>query len=162
MTTTSAAWPQGQEAIYYLTAEWLCCRQWQPALEALKAHGIEVLLMSDRIDEWMASYLTEYAGKKLRDVGKGDLDWASSAVPIAEKRKEAEKAAEGVVKKLKDLLGERVRDVRVSDAPDRFALVPRARRTRHGPGHAAHAETGRTRCAGRANRFWRSTRTMHW
>ena len=103
-----------QEAIYYLTADGYAAAQGSPQLEALKAHGIEVLLMYERIDDWMASYLTEYSGKKLRNVAKGDLDFDKLAGVDAEKRKEAEKAAEGVVQKLKDILGERVRDVRVS------------------------------------------------
>jgi molecular chaperone HtpG len=103
----------GQETVYYLTADGYGAAKGSPQLEALKSHGVEVLLMYDRIDDWMASYLTEYAGKKLRNVAKGDLDLDKLGVDIG-KRKEAEKAAEGVVKKLKDVLGERVRDVRVS------------------------------------------------
>ena len=102
-----------QDTIYYLTADGYAAAKGSPQLEALKAHGIEVLLMYDRIDDWMATYLTEYAGKKLRNVAKGDLELDKLGVDVG-KRKEAEKAAEGVVKKLKDLLGERVRDVRVS------------------------------------------------
>jgi len=70
--------------------------------------------MYDRIDDWMSGYLNEYAGKKLRNVAKGDLDLDKLGGATSEQRKETEKAAEGVVKKLKDLLGERVRDVRVS------------------------------------------------
>jgi len=73
-----------------------------------------VLLMYDRIDDWMAGYLNEYAGKKLRNVAKGDLELDKLVGATAEQRKEAEKAAEGVIKQLKELLGERVRDVRVS------------------------------------------------
>ncbi len=102
-----------QEVIYYLTADGYSAAKSSPQLEALKAHGVEVLLMYDRIDDWMATYLTEYAGKKLRNVAKGDLELDKLGVDVG-KRKEAEKAAEGVVKKLKDILGERVRDVRVS------------------------------------------------
>ena len=102
-----------QDTIYYLTADGYAAAKGSPQLEALKAHDIEVLLMYDRIDDWMATYLTEYAGKKLRNVAKGDLELDKLGVDVG-KRKEAEKAAEGVVKKLKDLLGERVRDVRVS------------------------------------------------
>jgi molecular chaperone HtpG len=104
-----------QESIYYLTADGYAAAKGSPQLEALRARDVEVLLMYDRIDEWMASYLTEYSGKKLRNVAKGDLDLGKLGGEDAEKRKEAEKAAEGVVKKLKDLLGERVRDVRVSE-----------------------------------------------
>ncbi|TLY53129.1 MAG: molecular chaperone HtpG [Gammaproteobacteria bacterium] len=105
----------GQESIYYLTADGYAAAKGSPQLEALKAHGVEVLLMYERIDEWMSSYLNEYAGKKLRNVAKGDLDLGKLGGVDAEKRKEAEQAAEGVVKKLKELLGERVRDVRVSE-----------------------------------------------
>ncbi len=115
-----------QDSIYYLTADGYAAAKGSPQLEALKAHGIEVLLMYDRIDEWMSSYLTEYAGKKLRNVAKGDLDLSKFGGANEEKRKEAEKAAEGVVSKLKELLGERVRDVRVSarltDSPSCLVL----------------------------------------
>ncbi len=115
-----------QDAIYYLTADGYAAAAGSPQLEALKAHGVEVLLMYERIDDWMTSYLTEYAGKKLRNVAKGDLDLDKLGGVDAEKRKEAEKAAEGVVKKLKELLGERVRDVRVSarltDSPSVLVL----------------------------------------
>jgi len=103
-----------QDAIYYLTADGHAAAKGSPQLEALKAHNIEVLLMYDRIDDWMSGYLSEYAGKKLRNVAKGDLELDKLIGADAEERKETEKAAEGVVKKLKELLGERVRDVRVS------------------------------------------------
>ena len=115
-----------QDAIYYLTADGYAAAKGSPQLEALKAHGIEVLLMYDRIDDWMASYLTEYDGKKLRNVAKGDIDFDKLAGIDADKRKEVEKEAEGVVKKLKDILGDRVRDVRVSarltDSPSCIVL----------------------------------------
>ena len=103
-----------QEAIYFLTADGYAAAKGSPQLEALKAHNIEVLLMYDRIDDWMAGYLNEYAGKRLRNVAKGDLELDKLVGASAEQRQETEKAAEGVVKKLKELLGERVKDVRVS------------------------------------------------
>ena len=106
---------EGQDAIYYITANGYAAAKGSPQLEALNARGIEVLLMVDRIDDWMSSYLTEYAGKKLRNVGKGDLDLGKLGGADEEKRKEAEKAAEGILAKLKEMLGERVRDVRVSE-----------------------------------------------
>ena len=115
-----------QDAIYYLTADGYAAAKGSPQLEALKANDVEVLLMYDRIDEWMSSYLTEFAGKKLRNVAKGDIDFDKLAGIDADKRKEVEKEAEGVVKKLKDALGERVRDVRVSarltDSPSCIVL----------------------------------------
>ncbi|MDE2257111.1 MAG: molecular chaperone HtpG [Xanthomonadaceae bacterium] len=104
----------GQEAIYYITADGYAAAKGSPQLEALKANDVEVLLMVDRIDEWMSGYLSEYGGKKLRNAGKGDLELDKLGGASAEQRKQTEQAAEGVVKKLKDLLGERVRDVRVS------------------------------------------------
>jgi len=105
----------GQEAIYYITADsWLAARN-SPQLEALKARGVEVLLLVDRIDEWMIGYLNEYAGKKLKSAAKGDIEIDKLAdAGDSEARKEAEKAAEGLLGKLKTLLADKVRDVRVS------------------------------------------------
>lgn len=116
----------GQDAIYYVTADTYAAAKGSPQIEALKARGIEVLLMFDRIDEWMLGYLGEYAGKKMRHVAKGELELDAAEGADADKRKEAEQAAEGVVKKLKDVLGERVREVRVShrltDSPSCLVL----------------------------------------
>ncbi len=103
-----------QDAIYYLTADGYAAAKGSPQLEALTANGIEVLLMYERIDEWMSSYLSEYSGKKLRNVAKGDLDLDKLGIANAEKQKESEAAAGGVVSKLKEILGDRVKDVRVS------------------------------------------------
>ncbi len=106
---------EGQDAIWYVTAaSWQQARN-NPAIEALKARGIEVVLMHDRIDEWMVSYLHEYAGKPLRNAAKGELDLGKLGDSADEaKRKEAEAAGQPLVEKLKQRLGERVRDVRVS------------------------------------------------
>ena len=113
----------GQEAIWYITADSYAAAFGSPQLEAFKAKGIEVLLMSDRIDEWMIGSLSEYDGKKLKSVAKGD-------VPLDEadkkKQEEATKEAEPLLKRLKDLLGDRVGDVKVSarltDSPSCLAL----------------------------------------
>ncbi len=110
-----ARMPEGQDAIYYITANGYAAAKGSPQLEALNARGVEVLLMVDRIDEWMSSYLTEYAGKSLRNVAKGELDLGKLAEGDAEKHKEVEKAAEGIIAKLKGVLGDRVKDVRVSE-----------------------------------------------
>ena len=117
----------GQDAIYYITADSYLAARNSPQLEALRARGIEVLLMHDRIDEWMVSYLQEYAGKKLKSVAKGDLKLDPLASPADEqKRAEAEKEAEGLIGKLKELLGEKVGNVRVSqrltDSPSCLVL----------------------------------------
>ncbi|MEO8742635.1 MAG: molecular chaperone HtpG [Lysobacteraceae bacterium] len=110
-----ARMPEGQDAIYYITANGYAAAKGSPQLEALNARGVEVLLMVDRIDEWMSSYLTEYAGKSLRNVAKGELDLGKLAEVDAEKHKEVEKAAEGIIAKLKGVMGDRVKDVRVSE-----------------------------------------------
>ena len=107
----------GQDAIYYVTAESHAAAKGSPQTEALRARGVEVLLMSDRIDEWMLGYLGEYAGKKLKNVAKGDLDLDKLPQPEGQDKaaqEAAAKAAEGVLAKIKDLLGDRVKDVRVS------------------------------------------------
>lgn len=105
-----------QEEIYYLTADgWNAARN-HPKLEALKARGVEVILMHERIDDWMSGYLHEYAGKRLRNVAKGeiDLDKLGSAEDKA-KHEETAKAAAPLVETLKAALGDRVKDVRVSN-----------------------------------------------
>lgn len=114
----------GQDAIWYVTADSYAAAAGSPQIEALKAKGIEVLLMSDRIDEWMLGYFTEYAGKRLRNVAKGDfpLDEADKA-----KQEAANTAAAPLLERTKGLLGDKVSDVRVSarltDSPSCLALA---------------------------------------
>lgn len=113
----------GQDAIWYVTADSFAAAAGSPQLEALKAKGIEVLLMFDRVDEWMLGYLNEYDGKRLRNVAKGDfpLDEADKA-----KQEAASAEAAPLLERAKSLLGERVSDVRVSarltDSPSCLAL----------------------------------------
>jgi molecular chaperone HtpG len=102
-----------QDAIYYLTADGYAAAKGSPQLEALTANGIEVLLMYERIDEWMSTYLDEFAGKKLRNVAKGDLDLEKLGIAKPEKT-ENDESAQATVTKLKEILGDRVKDVRVS------------------------------------------------
>jgi molecular chaperone HtpG len=115
--------PVGQDTIWFITADSYAAAIGSPQLEAFKAKGTEVLLMSDRIDEWMLGSLSEYSGKKLQNVAKGELP-----LDEADKKKQEESAkeAEPLVKKLKELLGDRVGDVRVSarltDSPSCLAL----------------------------------------
>jgi molecular chaperone HtpG len=106
----------GQEAIYYVTADsWNAARN-SPQLEALKAREVEVLLLHERIDEWMTGYLFEYAGKPLKNVAKGEIDFEKLGEPADRaEREEAKKSAGSMLEKLKSALGERVKDVRVSD-----------------------------------------------
>ena len=104
----------GQDAIYYITADSHAAAKGSPQIEALRAKGIEVLLLSDRIDEWMIGYLGEYAGKKLRNAAKGDLGLDAADGDETERRKKADEDAQPLLKKLTDLLGSRVGEVRVS------------------------------------------------
>lgn len=103
----------GQDAVWYITADSYAAAKGSPLIEGLRAKGVEVLLLCDRIDEWMIGYLGEYAGKKLRHAGKGELAAAVDGAD-ADLRKQADEAAQPLVKKLADLLGRRVGEVRVS------------------------------------------------
>ncbi|MCD9097493.1 molecular chaperone HtpG [Luteimonas fraxinea] len=116
--------PVGQDTIWYITADGYKAAAGSPQLEAFRAKDIEVLLMFDRIDEWMLGSLHEYAGKSMKNVAKGELplDEADKA-----KQAEATTAAAPLVERIKDLLGDRVGDVRVSarltDSPSCLALA---------------------------------------
>jgi molecular chaperone HtpG len=105
----------GQEKIYYVTAESFSAAKNSPHLEIFRKKGIEVLLLSDRVDEWMLTSLTEYEGKSLQSVAKGDLD-LGKLEDEAEKKANEDTAEEfkGLVDKVKQALGERVKEVRVS------------------------------------------------
>ncbi|MDZ4347960.1 MAG: molecular chaperone HtpG [Xanthomonadaceae bacterium] len=106
----------GQDEIYYLTADSWNAAANSPQLEALKARGVEVLLMHERIDEWLAGYLSEYQGKRLRNVAKGEFDLTKLGDPADKaEREQSAKDAEPVLARLKALLGDAVKDVRVSD-----------------------------------------------
>ncbi len=106
---------EGQDAIYYLTADGYAAASGSPQLESLKSRGIEVLLLHDRIDEWMTGYLHEYSGKSLRNIAKGELDLGALADSAdAAKDADAGEASKALTGRLKSLLGDRVSDVRVS------------------------------------------------
>lgn len=100
-----------QDTIWYVTADSYAAAANSPQLEALKARGVEVLLMFERIDEWVSGHLNEYAGKKLRNVAKGDIQLSDDE---KKQRDDAEKDAAPIVDRLKSLLGDKVRDVKVS------------------------------------------------
>ncbi|MDD5003949.1 MAG: molecular chaperone HtpG [Acidithiobacillus sp.] len=106
---------EGQDKIYYITADSFLAAKNSPQLELLRKKGIEVLLLSDRVDEWLTSHLPEFEGKALVSAAKGALDLG--AIETEEERKsqeETEKDAEGLVERIKNALGERVEAVRVS------------------------------------------------
>ena len=106
---------EGQEKIYYVTADSFAAAKNSPHLQIFRRKGIEVLLLSDRVDEWLASHLTEFDGKSLASVAKGELDLDALA-DEAEKQaaKETEDEYAGLVKRMQEVLGERVNTVRVS------------------------------------------------
>jgi len=105
---------EGQEKIYYITADSYAAAKSSPHLELFRKKGIEVLLLSDRIDEWMMSYLTEFDGKAFQSVSKADESLSKLADEESEEQKEAEKALEPFVDRVKTLLGDRVKEVRLT------------------------------------------------
>lgn len=106
---------EGQDKIYYITADSYAAAKSSPHLELFRKKGIEVLLLSDRIDEWMMSYLTEFDGKSFQSVSKADEALSKLAdEEESEEQKEAEKALEPFVERVKTLLGDRVKDVRLT------------------------------------------------
>jgi molecular chaperone HtpG len=106
---------EGQEPIYYITADNLAAAQSSPQLEIFRKKGIEVLLLTDRVDEWMLSHLHEFDGKPLQSVAKGAVD-LGKLQDEAEKQalEQAAEAFKPVLDKLKDSLKERAKDVRVT------------------------------------------------
>ncbi|MBU9811187.1 molecular chaperone HtpG [Rahnella sp. C60] len=105
---------EGQDKIYYITADSYAAAKSSPHLELFRKKGIEVLLLSDRIDEWMMSYLTEFEGKVFQSVSKADESLDKLADEENEQQKEAEKALEPFVERVKTLLGDRVKEVRLT------------------------------------------------
>ena len=106
---------EGQEKIYYVTAETFTAAKNSPHLEIFRKKGIEVLLLSDRVDEWVTGYLTEFDGKQLQSVAKGGLDLGK--LEDEAEKKEAEQAADEYkerLEKIKTTLGEKVKEVRVT------------------------------------------------
>jgi len=107
---------EGQDKIYYITADTLPAARHSPHLEVFKQKGIEVLLLTDRVDEWLVSHLSEYKGKPLQSVAKGDLDLGKLAGEEAKaQREEATKRHGDLLGRMKAVLGEAAKDVRVSD-----------------------------------------------
>ncbi|MBV9345685.1 MAG: molecular chaperone HtpG, partial [Gammaproteobacteria bacterium] len=106
----------GQERIYFVTAESVHAARGHPAIERLRERNIEVLLMGERIDEWMMGQLTEFEGKRFKDAARGDLELGGLASAADKSRHDAElKESKGLLKRVKDALGERVSEVRVSE-----------------------------------------------
>ncbi len=106
---------EAQQAIYYITADSFAAAQHSPHLEIFRKKGIEVLLLSDRVDEWMLGGLTEFDGKKLQSIAKGDLDLgALEDEQEKQAKKEVEESSKPLLEKIQNTLGERVKEVRVT------------------------------------------------
>ncbi len=117
----------GQDKIYYLTGESYAQIKNSPHLEVFRKKGIEVLLLTDRIDEWLMSYLTEFDGKQFVDGARGDRDLGKrDSAEDKTAQEEVAKAKEGLIERLKGALGEQVKEVRVShrltDSPAILAI----------------------------------------
>ena len=106
----------GQDRIYYVIAESVAAARAHPAIERLKSAGVEVLLLAERIDEWVMGQLTEFEGKKFKDAARGELGLGTLESEADRKQHDAElKESKGLLKRVKDALGERVTEVRVSE-----------------------------------------------
>jgi molecular chaperone HtpG len=105
----------GQEKIYYLIAESVAAARSSPYIEQLREHELEVLLLSERIDEWVMGQLDEFEGKKFKDAARGDLELGSLENEFEKQQhEEARKESKGLLKRVKDALGDRVQEVRTS------------------------------------------------
>lgn len=106
---------EGQEAVYYITADSFPAAKNSPHLEIFRKKGVEVLLFHDRVDEWLVSSLTEFEGKPLQSVAKGELDLGK--LEDEHEKEEQEKVAkdyEDLVNKVQETLGEKVKEVRIT------------------------------------------------
>lgn len=106
---------EGQDKIYFITADTLAAARNSPHLEVFKKKGVEVLLLTDRVDEWVVGSLFEFDGKSLQSVAKGELDLgALEDEADKEAQKQAEEAAKPLVEKVQNALGDKVKDVRAT------------------------------------------------
>lgn len=106
---------EGQDKIYYIVAENLTTAKNSPHLEIFKKKGIEVLLLTDRVDEWLMSHLSDYDSKAFQDIGRGQLDLGEIEDEEDKKQQETlEKNSEDLIKRIKGALGDDVQEVRVT------------------------------------------------
>ena len=117
----------GQEKIYFITAETFAAAKNSPHLEVFRRKGIEVLLLSDRVDEWLVEHLREFDGKSLQSVAKGDLDLGEIEDEADKKaQQEAEDDFKGVIEMVKESLSDKAKDVRIThrltDSPSCLVL----------------------------------------
>lgn len=106
---------EGQDKIYYITAENYLAAKNSPHLEIFRKKGVEVLLLTDRVDEWWISHLSEFSGKSLQSVAKGELDTPDlEDATEKEEQKKASDAFAGILKQMQEVLGEKVKEVRLT------------------------------------------------
>jgi molecular chaperone HtpG len=105
---------EGQDKIFYVVAENFNTARRSPQLEVFRKRGIEVLLLCDRVDDWLMNHLQEFDGKQLQDVARGRLDLDDENEEDKQAREAAEKDSEGLIERLKSVLGEDVEEVRVT------------------------------------------------
>src|SRR5579885_2075880 len=105
----------GQDRIYYIIAESVAAARASPYIERLKERGLEVLLLSERIDEWVMGQIDTFEGKRFKDAARGDLELGTLESEADRKRRDEElKESKGLLKRVKDAIGDRVLEVRVS------------------------------------------------
>lgn len=137
---------EGQEKIYYVTADSYEAAKNSPHLEIFKKKGIEVLLMADRIDEWLMSHLTEFNEKSFQSIARGALDLGDLEDEETKKaQEEAEKEVAGLTDRIKEALGDKVKDVkfshRLTDSPacvvaDEFGMTTQMKKLMEAAGQA--------------------------
>ncbi len=111
LTDYVARMQEGQDKIYYITASSYNAAKHSPHLEIFNKKGIEVILLSDRIDEWLVGYLSEFEGKKLQSISKGKVDLADDEKDV----KAQEESLAPMLKQIKSVLADRVKDVQVTN-----------------------------------------------
>jgi molecular chaperone HtpG len=105
----------GQDRIYYIIAESVAAARASPYIERLTQRGLEVLLLSERIDEWVMGHIDAFEGKRFKDAARGDLELGTLESEADRKRRDEElKESKGLLKRVKDAVGERILEVRVS------------------------------------------------
>jgi molecular chaperone HtpG len=105
----------GQDKVYYVVGESLAAARSHPAIEGLRARNIEVLLLGRRIDAWVMDHLQDFEGKKFKDATRGDLELGSLETPVEKEKVEAQlKESASLLKRVKDALGDRISEARVS------------------------------------------------
>ena len=153
----------GQDKIYFVVGESLAAARSHPAIEALRARNVEVLLLGRRIDAWVMDHLQDFEGKKLRDATRGDLELGSLASAAEKEKVEAQlKESKSLLKRVKDSLGDRCRGGAREHAPQGFGRGAGRRRARHVGAAATRARSGRAESSAVASRCSSSTWTITW